>query len=316
MAGQLSDDLSWGFAMYTTTSLATKFDNRHLQIPELVLTDRSDLEDLALDANLSYKITDQLSFGAGPRMEIASTRFTDVFGPAVFNFERGYGVGFGFQAGLFYKACDTLRFGVGYRSPTWFESLDGGNSEIQLIGLINTSANLGATRIDNLRLPQRVAVGGSWDATDQLRLAGEVRYINYSDSSLNSTIIHQGGLAPLVPTDLPFPLKYKDQYVFIVGGDYKVDEHWTVRAGYNYGTPAVEHSGLLPTASVIIKHHLTAGVEYKKDNWFVNVGYILGLTSTLASSDGNGFLGSPNDYSASHLSQTEHVIFVGLGFTR
>jgi long-chain fatty acid transport protein len=316
MAAPLSDDLSWGWAVYTKTGEASKYDNAHLQIPQLVLTDRADLEDVAIEANLAYKITDQLSVGVGPRLEVASTRFTDVFGPAVFNFERGYAVGGGFQAGLYYKVCDTINVGVGYRSPTWCGSLDGGNAQIQFIGLLNTSADLGPVRIDNLRLPQRVSVGGSWDATDRLRLATEARWINYSDSTLNSTIIHQNGLAPLVPAGLPFPLRYKDEYVFIVGGDFKVDEHWTVRAGYNYGTPPVEHQGLLPTASVITTHNITAGLEYRKDNWWVNVGYILGLTTTLASSDVNGFLGTPNDYSASRLSLTEHTIFVGLGFNR
>jgi long-subunit fatty acid transport protein len=316
MADHLTDDLSWGWAIHTKSGLASKYDNRHLQIPQFVLTDRSDYEDLAMPVDFAYKLSDQLSIGAGARVEVISTRFTDVFGPAILNFERAYAVGGGFQGGLYYKACDTVNFGVAYRSPTWCGSLDGGDAQLQGFGLLNFNTSLGAARIDNFRLPQRVSVGGSWDATERVRLVTEARWINYSDSSFNSTIIHAGGLGPLVPQDLPFPLKYKDQYVFIGGAEFKLDEHWIWRVGYNYGTPPVEHSGLLPTTSVIPKHNITTGLQYQKDNWWVSAGYILGVTSTLNSSDGNGFLGAPNDYVVSRLSQTQHNIFVGFGFTR
>jgi long-subunit fatty acid transport protein len=313
----VNEDFSWGWAMYTKSGDATRYNNHHLQIPQIELTDRSDYENVAFPINFAYRVSDRLWLGAGGRFEIASTRFSDVFGPAYFTFQRGYAVGGGFQAGLLYKACDTVNIGVGYRSPTWCGSLDGGDGTIQVFPLVPNSTSLGEAHIDNFRLPQRISGGVAWDATERVKLSGEIRYINYSNSTLGSTVIHTGGtLAPLVPADLPFPLKYKDQLVLIGGADFKVNEHWTWRVGYNYGTAPVENSGLLPTASVIPQHNVTTGLQFNKDNWWVTGGYILSATTVMNTSGGNGFLGAPNDYAASRLSQTMHSLFVGIGFKR
>jgi long-chain fatty acid transport protein len=313
----VTDDFSWGWAMYTKSGDATRYNNRHLQIPQIELQDRSDYENFAFPINFAYRVTDRLFIGAGGRVEVASTRFSDVFGPAYFTFERGYAVGGGFQAGLLYKVCDTVNFGLAYRSPTWFGSLDGGDATIQVFPLVPNSTNLGEAHIDNFRLPQRISAGLSWDATEKVKLSGEIRYLNNSNSSLGSTVIHTGGtLAPLVPADLPFPLKYKDQLVLIGGADFKLTDNWTWRVGYNYGTAPVENSGLLPTASIIPQHNVTTGLQLNRDNWWVTAGYVLSVTTVMNSSGGNGFLGAPNDYASSRLSQTLHSLVFGIGFKR
>jgi long-chain fatty acid transport protein len=313
----IDDDFSWGWAMYTKTGVATRYNNHHLQIPQIELQDRSDFENVAFPLNLAYRVSDRLFIGAGGRFEVASTRFTDVFGPAYFNFERGWAVGGGFQAGVLFKACDTVNIGAAYRSPTWFDDLHGGHAQIQVFPLVPTATDLGPASINNFREPQRLSAGVAWDVTCNVKLSGEVRYINYSNSSLGSTVIHTAGtLAPLVPKDLPFPLKYKDELVLIAGADFKLNDRWTWRVGYNYGTAPVENNGLLPTASVIPQHNVTTGLQFNKDNWWVTGGYILSATTVMNSSGGNGFLGAPNDYAFSRLSQTLHSLFLGIGFNR
>jgi long-chain fatty acid transport protein len=313
----INDDFSWGWAVYTKSGVATRYNNHYLQIPEIELTDRSDFENVALPLNLAYRISDYLYIGAGGRFEVATTRFSDVFGPAYFNFERGWAVGGGFQAGLLFKPCDTLSFGAAYRSPTWFDNLHGGHAQIQVFPLVPTTTDLGPASINNFREPQRISAGIAWDATCWLKLSGEIRYINYSNSSLGSTVIHTAGtLAPLVPKDLPFPLNYKDEIVLIGGADFKLNDRWTWRAGYNYGTAPVENNGLLPTASIIPQHNVTTGLQFTKDNWWVTGGYILSATKVMNASGGNGFLGAPNDYAFSKLSQTLHTMFIGIGFKR
>jgi long-subunit fatty acid transport protein len=267
--------------------------------------------------NFAYRLSDRLLIGVGGRFEVASTRFSDVFGPAYFTFDRGWAVGGGFQAGVLFKACDTVNIGAAYRSPTWFDNLHGGHAVIQVFPLVPTPTDLGPASLNNFREPQRLSAGVAWDVTCNVKLSSEVRYINYSNSSLGSTLIHTAGtLAPLVPKDLPFPLDYKDQFVVIGGADFKLNECWTWRVGYNYGTAPVENNGLLPTASIIPQHNVTTGLQFSRDNWWVSCAYVLSVTAGMNGSGGNGFLGAPNDYAFSRLSQTIHSLSFGIGFKR
>jgi hypothetical protein len=68
-------------------------------------------------------------------------------------------------------------------------------------------------------------------------------------------------------------------------------------------------------ASVIAaQHHITAGLRYEKDNWWVGGGYVLGLKTSL---HGEGISAFPFgiDYGFSQLEQTQHSLFFGFGLT-
>jgi len=305
----VSDRLTFGLALHSKAGLASRYSMRHLMIPYMDRRVGADSKMVGVYFNAAYRLNDRLSVGAGVRAEATTSEFSLVLGPADIDFGRGYALGGGFQLGLHYQAFDNLSFGLGYRSPTWSGDVSGGEGQASLFGFL--PIDLGAVQIENLRLPQRIALGTAWDATERLKIVGEVRWLNYDYSSLDSLVVQS---QRPIEARVELPLEYRDQWVFIVGAEYRLDDHWTASLGYNYGTQPVSRAGLAPMGSTIAEHHVTAGLRYARDNWWIGGGYIAGLAPSLRN-DGRSSLPWGVDYSGSSLDQIQHSVLLGFGFS-
>jgi long-chain fatty acid transport protein len=305
----INDRLTAGIAFHSKAGLGTSYKMRHLMIPYMRRRVTSDFKDMAVQLNLAYQVTDKLSVGVGGRAEVVTSRFGLVLGPADVEVGRGYAYGGGFQLGMHYQAREDLAFGLGYRSPTWFGDLSGGNAKASLLGVVPVP--LGSASIDQLRLPQKVTGGVAWDATDWLKLIGETRWLNYRNSSFNSMTLATDG--PLFNLRYPFPLGYKDQWIFIFGQEYKLDENWTFATGYHYATNPIRRANKIALCSVPTRHHFTTGLRYETDRWWVGGGYILAFRESVK---GPGYSRIPLgvDYGLSSMSQAHHSISMGFGF--
>jgi len=303
-----NEKLTFGIALHAKAGLAARYHIRHLLIPFWDRKVNADAKNFSVLFNAGYKLTDKLSIGAGVRAEVLTAKLSTVLGPADVEFGRGYAYGGGFQLGLHYQARPDLALGLGYRSPSWMTDVAGGKAEASLFGFL--PVKLGNANLNEFRLPQKITAGVAWDTTDWLKLIGEVRWINYSNSSCNAVTVATDGLADL---RLRLPMGYRDQWVFIAGAEFKLDEHWKFAVGYNYCTNPIPSANLLPIASVISQHHITAGLRYEQDKWWVGGGYIFGFTNSIS---GRGRTRIPLgiDYAMSEITQTQHHIFFGFGF--
>jgi len=308
VAFPVSDRFTLGLALHAKSGIATRYDARHLLIPLQERRVGSDCKNVGLYLNGAYKLTDKLSVGGGIRGELLTAEFSTVLGPADVDFGRGYAYGLGFQLGMHYQATDTLTLGLGYRSPTWGSDLRGGRARASLLGAL--SIPLGDANINKVRLPQRVAAGAAWDVTDRCKLVGEVRWLNYSNSIWNNFTVATDGVVDL---RVPMPMGYRDQWVFIVGAEFKLDEQWTLGVGYNYGRTPATGKHLLPVGTILAEHHATVGLRYARDQWWVGAGYILGFSSSMGGG-GRSMIPLGIDYGASSIEQTQHSLIVGFGF--
>jgi long-subunit fatty acid transport protein len=303
----INDRLTLGAAFNSRGGFGSRFEMRHLMIPFMERRVHSDLKVVSMPVNMAYKITDKLSLGAGFRTELATARFGTVIGPIDMDISRGYAVGGGFQLGLHYQARKNLAFGVGYRSPTWFNDLEGGRAKASLLGLL--PLELGDSNIDSLRLPQRVSLGSAWDITERIKLIGETRWINYRNSTLNKTTLAVDG-----PIDIryPLPMGYRNQGVFIIGTEIKLSEHWKFGTGYHYAMPNISRRNVFPEGTIIAEHHLTFGLRYETKKWWVGAGYLCGFPTSLR---GNGRSRIPFgiDYGFSSVHQTQQGVLFGFG---
>ncbi|MBI4582316.1 MAG: TonB-dependent receptor [Planctomycetes bacterium] len=308
LAMPVNDRLTFGLALHSKAGLGTDFNIRNLLIPFIERHVHSDMKNIGVYADAAYKITDKLSLGAGARMEVATSRFGLVLGPAAVDFERGYAYGGGFQLGLHYQATEDLALGLGYRSPTWFNDLSGGSMKASLLGVLPVP--LGQGSIPDLTLPQRVTAGAAWDITEWFKLIGEVRWIKYSDTTFDSTTVNSNGWIDL---RYPFPMGYRDIWAFILGAEFKLNEHWTLGAGYHYLTTPVSRANLVPCVSIPIQHNATIGLRYETKRWWVGGGYVIGFPETLK---GTGYSRIPLgiDYGFSEIRQAQHMISMGFGF--
>ncbi|MBU0639982.1 MAG: outer membrane protein transport protein, partial [Planctomycetes bacterium] len=252
VAFPVNERFTWGLAVHGKSGLATRYHARHLLIPFQQRRVESDCKNLGFYLSGGYRLTDKLSVGGGIRGELLTAEFSAVLGPADVEFGRGYAYGLGFQLGMHYQATDTLAFGIAYRSPTWANDLRGGQARAALFGVLPIP--LGDANIDTVRLPQRVAAGAAWDVTDWCKLVGEVRWLNYSNSIWNNLTVATDGVVDL---RVPLPLGYRDQWVFITGAELKLDQHWTLGVGYNYGRTPATGKHLFPVGTVLAEHHAT-----------------------------------------------------------
>ena len=298
-----------GLALHSKAGLGTDYPVRHLMIPFMDRRIGTDVKVFDTQLNVGYRLTDQLFVGAGARIEVATARFSTVLGPADLDFGRGYAYGGGFQTGLLYRPRPDLSLGLAYRSPTWYGDLAGGDVRAALFGIVPVTLGRGA--IPDLRLPQRISAGLAWDATDWLKLVGELRWINYGGTSFHATSLVLDGPLPL---RYPFPLGYRDQWAAILGAEVRLSEHWVLGAGYHYATAPVDRLHMLPICSAISQHHATLGVRYERDNWWVGVGYVLGFPTTLRGC-GRSAIPLSIDSAHSEITQTQHIIAIGFGFS-
>ena len=152
-----------------------------------------------------------------------------------------------------------------------------------------------------LEQPQEASVGIGWKPIPKLKVGFDVRWINWSDA------------------DGYKQFKWKDQWVFAVGGEYKVTPKLALRLGYNYGkSPIREKSGLdtltrnntIPDFSgrftdyevewfnligfpAIAEHHITCGFEYHfTEHFALNASYVHAFEKKVESS---ASVMAPND---------------------
>lgn len=308
LAIPIDDKLTVGLAVHSKSGPMSRHNLRHLMIPFMKRRVYGELKNGSISLNAAYKLTKKLSVGVGVRGEATTVELSTVVGPADVELERGYAWGGGYQLGLHYQARDDLAFGLGYRSPTWFGDLSGGDAEASILGM--PPIVLGSGNIDEFRLPQKVSGGVAWDAFDWLKLIGEIRWVNYDYSTLHRATFATDGAVDL---RVPFPLGFKDQWVFAAGTEFKLDEHWTLGVGYNFATDPVDDSHVLPVGTLVGHHHITVGPRYRQDNWWVGGGYIVALPSTMRGS-GRSRIPLGIDYAYGSVRQTQHSLFLGFGF--
>jgi long-chain fatty acid transport protein len=306
-ATPINDRWAFGMAFHSKSGTGGSYHIKHKLIPWYDRHVYSDYKNVDVTLNTSYKVTEKLSIGAGPRFEMATAKFGTVLGPAGVEFGRGYSEGMGFNLGLHYKATKKLSFGLDYRSTTWFRDLDGGQAKISPFGL--GSFPIGDVSIDKMRGPQRVDAGVAYDVTEWFKLIGEARWINYSNCTFNKMMIHTDSI---VDVDLPMGLRFKDQYALMLGGEFKLSEHWRYGLGYHWASDCVAREGLLPIATVLAEHQFTTGIRYETEKWWAGVGYIVSLPKKM---HGNGSTDIPLgiDYYDAEIEHVQQTITFGVG---
>jgi long-subunit fatty acid transport protein len=303
----IDDRLTIGAALHTRSGFGTRYYFRHLMIPEMRRRVGSDMKSLDLEFNAAYKITDKLMVGAGGRLDVTTAEFSTVLGPADIDFGRGYAYGGGFSLGLLYKLTPELNWGLSYRSPSWLGDLEGGHGKASLLGVLPLS--LGRVAIDEFELPQRVATGLAWDVTDWCKLVGEVRWINWSNGFFQRFTVE----TELLNLRYPLPLGYHDQWAAMGGAEFKLSQHWRLGVGYHYVNQCVPNTHMLPEGDAIPHQHVTTGLRYEQDKWWVGVGYICAFEETLRG-PGRSHIPLGFDYGVSEITQAQHVVTVGFGF--
>ncbi|MFD1333204.1 OmpP1/FadL family transporter [Methylopila musalis] len=223
---------------------------------------------------VGYIVNDWISVAAGLQVQyfdISLKRATPL--PAPFtpgSFLPGAGttrlsgddIGFGFVAGLNLKPWDGADLGVGYRSATSYT----------LKGKLRSNTPLGSS-VQNIKakvdLPDSVTVGLRQRVSDSFTALVGFEWTNWEQ--FDSFAVKNRNTGAKV-TDLPF--HYKDGYFLSVGGEYKVTEDLTARAGVAYEWSPINTKNRTVRLPDNDRWWLSAGASYGvTDRIGVDLGY-------------------------------------------
>jgi long-chain fatty acid transport protein len=215
---------------------------------------------------VGYRINEQFSVAVGA--QIQHFRFTQEqgispFGPLANQLGKvtGNDIGFGFTAGLSFTPVAGTSFGIGYRS-----AVDHRLKGTQSYGANITSPVTGAVLIPagsynvtaDLATPQSV----TFSARQQIgafSISGTAEWRNWSALG----VVAVAGS----PTGTQLVLNYRDGWFFSVGGDWRMNDSLTVRAGIGYEMTPVRDQFRTLTVPDSNRLWLGAGATWDVNNW-------------------------------------------------
>lgn len=258
-ATPINDMLSFGFAFTVPFGLATKYDpswaGRYSSL-------ENSIEAFNFNPNISFKVSDDLSIGAGVQAQYAKTTFTrmtNINNAELFGKTHGNDWGYGYNLGLKYNVSDELKFGLGYRSKIVHKF----NGNSNLVGAVNSPVDY------TLTTPESLTAGVTYDATQDLQLAFDTTWTRWSRLN-NLTFAHVNS-----NLDSTIDFKWKDSFLYSLGANYNVNSDLLLRAGTAYEKDAVPDSTrnfVVPTGDRI---WASIGLNYKiTDDFSVDATYL------------------------------------------
>ena len=269
---QVNDKVWLGFAMTVPFGMGTEYDRNWEHANRGT---SAKIYTFDMNPSIAYKVSDFISVGAGVSVQYAKAELgMRMDAPGVPGMDMAHGKveadswDWGYNFGIMISPTDKLRFGLAYRSAIEHDAdgdvtLSSVNAKNlgALLGDVSTGAML-ATLLEGqmlgtaatIKTPDTLMLTGTWEATDQLRLSGLIRWANWSnfdDLTLENDIpagigmqvaqLGQMGqtLAGAVK-EVVIENKWQDTWLFSVGADYRINSAFTVRGGLAYETSPVD----------------------------------------------------------------------------
>jgi long-chain fatty acid transport protein len=275
----LSPDVKVGLAITVPFGLQTQYSStwvgRYLGI-------KSQVQSLDINPNVAYRVNDWLSVGGGISANYLYAELTKAIdfnaisanppgsigdGQARFN---GADWSWGYNAGVLLKPMEGTNVGIAFRSRV-LHKLQGDQNftGVPFPFFLNPAFANSPGRV-SLNLPANLDVSVTQKITDQLRIAADVQWTQWS--SLQQLVVIRDSGSPVAGSLVPE--RFRDTVFASVGATYNVDEHWTARVGVAYDESPVTdgfRTVALPDAD---RYWISFGGGYKfSDGFSVDAGY-------------------------------------------
>lgn len=257
---KVSDKMSLGAAIYTP------FGSRVLYADDWkgqFLLREINLKAIFIQPTLSYKITPKMGLGIAPILSTGSVLLRRAV-PAQFQ-DGSYGeanlegsaIGYGFNAGIFYKLNQKWSFGAAYRSAVKFKADEGKATFNVPSSLSEYFPNTNFTT--QITLPSMATIGVGFQPTQLLAFALDVNYIGWSVYDTLGFDFEQNtdNLA-----DLASPRQYKNSFYIRMGMQYSLAKI-VARAGFYYDKSPVQAGYLTPETPDADKIGISLGTTYR-----------------------------------------------------
>jgi long-chain fatty acid transport protein len=310
----VNEQITLGVGAFAQAGLGTDWHLKHSMFPGVKMKDESEFKILRAVLAAGLKLDDRTSLGLGLGLNASTLMLRQVVGPAYVSIDDCTGMGFNFTVGVMHKLTDTVTLGLSYMSPTWFGDLEGDDADLTLSPLVGGGQfDYDRAKFEDFKFPQKIAIGAAWQATKQLLLSVEVRYVDYHNSSFDHMTVRMShGDFGAPTTEVPLNLRHESQFIYIVGGEYRIDDNWVCSLGWNFMPTVTDSRHNIPVVSDIPEHHVTIGVRYEQEKWYLALGYIHAfdnrVKTTMSSIDGG-----IDTYGSSH-GHYQNSVVLGFGY--
>jgi long-chain fatty acid transport protein len=253
-SAKIKDVIAVGIGVYTPFGSSASWDEdwagRYL------------IQDISLSAiyiqpTVAYQYKGKLGIGAGFVYAIGNVELNKAL-PYSETSEvnlKGNTSNYGFNVGVFYKPIEKLSIGVDYRSQIIME-MEGGDATFTVPSALSTSVPAANKFSAELPMPANLDFGLAYEVNEKLTLAAEVNWIMWNTyESLDFTFEESGAL--LNSTN---PRDYKDTWIPRIGGQYKLNDLFTFRAGAYYDSSPANEKYFTPETVTLNTIGWTLGV--------------------------------------------------------
>ena len=180
---------------------------------------------------VSYEIAPGVTIGAGVQIEYFDIKRQTAATPFGTANLRADDFGVGFVAGVDYVPSSATSIGLGFRSAI-DHTLEG---HVTIPGLVQTPVQL------SVELPEMASFGVRQAVSPTVRLLGEVEWVNWSRLGVIPVVL-QGPFLGVPPgmTLANFDFRWRDGWLFAVGGEYDWSRALTLRTGAAYEISPVD----------------------------------------------------------------------------
>jgi long-chain fatty acid transport protein len=238
----------------------------------------SDYEVFQIHPAVAYKLTDRLSIGGGPTLDLAKLRIDPFLLASPNNVILGFPIyppgvheettwGAGFAVGAYYQG-DSFGLGASFKSPQWFDTFR-----------LNSTDSLGGPRrvTYHLDLPLIVSLGASYKGLERWVFAVDFRYVDYADAKG----FKDSGFAPDGAVLGP---GWRSIFALAIGAQYQLTDAISLRVGYIWNeNPAPNSQSFINTvAPAIVQNNITAGVSWNvTEDFTLSLAYLHGFENSI-----------------------------------
>lgn len=255
-----SSNIRLGLAVYTPFGSTVSYEDEWTG--RFALT-RLELMSIFVQPTVSFKITDQISLGAGLIYSYGKVNLqrdlpiTFANGDYASAELAGQGHGFGFNTGLFYKPSDLLSFGLSYRSEINM-NVDNGQATFNVPESLDSNFPDGAFA-SSLPLPQVVTLGVGLTPNSSWTYALDVNYVGWSSYD-TLAFDYENNTESL--EDTKSAREYKNAFAFRAGSQYILKDKYIFRLGLSYAITPVQEGYVTPETPDNNRLSYTAGLGY------------------------------------------------------
>jgi len=268
-AAKLNDKLTLGVGFYTPYGSTSKWDDQWVGKN---LIQEISLQAFFIQPTLSYKITDNISIGAGLVLVQGNVELQKAlsYSPDSYVKMRGSDFNAGFNLGLYYQATPKLSIGLDYRSKINME-VEGGSAIFYIPESLETIISPLNKFNAELPLPANLDFGLSYQFTDKFLAALEINYVFWSVyKELSFTFNNDGDLL-----DNSNPRNYENTLIPRLGLEYSLNHMFTFRGGLYYDPSPTNEKYFTPETVSLDTWAYTFGISIQAgENFGIDLNYL------------------------------------------